>query len=133
MTFHEAAPVLASPLETGSELRRLDDKMMAPMARSLPAGPIKQVINRSQLERDRAGAILPRSDWGRSSLSGTRSNREEQARRLALQCREDAIKTGISSEDLEAAVEGNLFCNILQALDAAEFRQMYLDHLSKIL
>jgi hypothetical protein len=94
--------------------------MMAPMARSLPAGPIKQVINRSQLERDWAGAILPRSDWGRPSLSGTRSNREEQARRLALQCREDAIKTGISSEDLEAAVEGNLFCNILQALDAAE-------------
>jgi hypothetical protein len=62
-----------------------------------------------------------------------RSNREEQARRLTLQCREDAIKTGISSEDLEAAVEGNLFGYILQALDAAEFRQMYRDHLSQIL
>jgi len=28
------------------------------------------VINRSQLECDWAGAILPRSDWGRPSLSG---------------------------------------------------------------
>ena len=37
-----------------------------------------------------------------------RSNREEEARRLALQCREDAAKAEISSQDLEAAVEGNL-------------------------
>jgi hypothetical protein len=54
-----------------------------------------------------------------------RSDRKEQARRLALQCRVDATKAGISSEDLEAAVEGNLLGNMLQALDAAEFRQMY--------
>ena len=51
-----------------------------------------------------------------------RSDREDQARRLALQCREDAAKVGISSQDLEAAAEGNLIGNMLQALDDAEFR-----------
>jgi len=59
-----------------------------------------------------------------------RSDREEQARRLALQCRADAAKAGISSQDLEAAVEGSLIGNMLQALDAAEFRQMYRDQLA---
>ena len=60
-----------------------------------------------------------------------RSDRAEQARRLALQCR--AAKAGISSQDLEAAVEGSLIGNMLQALDAAdaaEFRQMYRDQLA---
>ena len=51
-----------------------------------------------------------------------RSDREDQARRLALRCREDAAKAGISSHDLEAAAEGNLIGNMLQALDDAEFR-----------
>ena len=60
----------------------------------------------------------------------TRFDREEQARRLALQCRKDAIRAGISSEDLEAAAEGNLFGNMLQALNAAEFRQMYRDQVA---
>jgi hypothetical protein len=64
------SPAPRSEPRDRAELRRLDDKMMAPMARSLPAGPIKQVVNRSQLERDWAGAILPRSDWGRPCLSG---------------------------------------------------------------
>jgi hypothetical protein len=41
---------------------------------------------------------------------------------LALRCREDAAKAGISSQDLEAAAEGNLIGNMLQALDDAEFR-----------
>ena len=59
-----------------------------------------------------------------------RSVREEQARCLALRCREDAAKAGISSQDLEAAAEGNLIGNMLQALDAAEFRQMYRDQLA---
>jgi hypothetical protein len=59
-----------------------------------------------------------------------RSHREKQARRLALQCREDAAKAGISDQDLEAAVEGNLIGNMLQALDAAEFRQMYRDQVA---
>ena len=59
-----------------------------------------------------------------------RSHREEQARRLALQCREDAAKAGISEQDLEAAGEGNLIGNMLQALDDAEFRQIYRDQLS---
>jgi hypothetical protein len=59
-----------------------------------------------------------------------RSGREEQARRLALQCRGDAAKAGISEQDLEAAVEGNLIGNMLQALDAAEFRQMYRDQVA---
>ena len=59
-----------------------------------------------------------------------RSDREDQARRLALQCREDATKAGISNEDLEAVVEGNLIGNMLQALDDAEFQQMYRNQLA---
>jgi hypothetical protein len=60
-----------------------------------------------------------------------RSDRDDQARCLALRCREDAAKAGISSQDLEAAAaEGNLIGNMLQALDAAEFRQMYRDQLA---
>jgi hypothetical protein len=51
-------------------------------------------------------------------------------RRLALQCREDAVRAGIGSEDLEAAVQGDLFGNMLQALNAAEFRQMYRDQIA---
>ena len=50
-----------------------------------------------------------------------RSDREGQAQRLALRCREDAAKAGISSQDLEVAADGNLIGNMLQALDAAEF------------
>lgn len=56
-----------------------------------------------------------------------RSDREEQARRLALQCREDAAKAGISNQDLEASVEGDLIRNMIQALDEAEFRQICRD------
>jgi hypothetical protein len=59
-----------------------------------------------------------------------RSNREDQARRLALQCREDAAKAGISDQHLEAVVDGNLIGNMLQALDDAEFQQMYRDQLA---
>ena len=59
-----------------------------------------------------------------------RADREDQGRRLALRCREDAAKAGISSQDLEAAAEGNLIGNMLRALDAAEFRQMYRDQLA---
>jgi hypothetical protein len=59
-----------------------------------------------------------------------RSDRENQAQRLALRCREDAARVGISSQDLEAAAEGNLIGNMLQALDDAEFRQMYRDQLA---
>jgi hypothetical protein len=55
---------------------------------------------------------------------------EDQARQLALRCREDAAKAGISSQDLEAAAEGDLIGNMLQALDDAEFRQMYRDQLA---
>ena len=60
-----------------------------------------------------------------------RSDREHQARRLALRCREDATRAGISSQDLEAAAEGNLIGNMLQALDDAEFRQMYRDQVAE--
>jgi hypothetical protein len=60
-----------------------------------------------------------------------RSDREDQAQRLALQCREDAAKAGISGQDLEAAAEGNLIGNMLQALDDAEFRQMYRDQVAE--
>jgi hypothetical protein len=59
-----------------------------------------------------------------------RSDREEEVRRLALRCREDAAKAGISSQELDAAVEGNLIRNMLQALDEAEFQQMYRDQVA---
>ena len=59
-----------------------------------------------------------------------RSDREDEARRLSLQCREDAAKAGISSQDLEVAAEGNLIGNMLQALDDAEFQQMYRDQVA---
>jgi putative cofactor-binding repeat protein len=59
-----------------------------------------------------------------------RSDREDEARRLALRCREDAAKEGISSQDLEAAVQGNLIDNMLQALDDAEFQQMCRDQVT---
>ena len=59
-----------------------------------------------------------------------RSNREYEAGRLALRCLEDAARAGISSLDLEAAAEGNLIGNMLQALDDAEFRQMYRDQVA---
>jgi hypothetical protein len=59
-----------------------------------------------------------------------RSVREDQALRLALRCREDAAKAGISEQDLEAAVEGNLIGNMLQALDDAEFQEMYRDQVA---
>jgi hypothetical protein len=60
-----------------------------------------------------------------------RSNREDQARRSALRCREDAARVGISSQDLEAAAEGNLIGNMLQALDEVEFRQTYRDQVAE--
>jgi hypothetical protein len=60
-----------------------------------------------------------------------RSDREDQAQRLALRCREDAAKAGISGQDLEAAAEGNLIENKLQALDDAEFQQMYRDQVAE--
>ena len=60
-----------------------------------------------------------------------RSDRQDQAQRLALRCREDAAKAGISGQDLEGAAEGNLIGNMLQALDDAEFRQMYRDQVAE--
>ena len=51
-----------------------------------------------------------------------RSDRDYEAGRLAVRCLEDAARAGISSQDLQAAAEGNLIGNMLQALDDAEFR-----------
>ena len=47
-----------------------------------------------------------------------------------LRCLEDAARAGINSQDLEAAAKGNLIGNMLQALDDAEFRQIYRDQLA---
>ena len=60
-----------------------------------------------------------------------RSDRVYKAGRLALRCLEDAARAGISSQDLEAAAEGNLIDNMLQALDDAEFRRMYRDQVAE--
>ena len=53
--------------------------------------------------------------------------REETARRLALQCREDAARAGITEQELEEAVEGDLVGNMVTALDAVTFRQLARD------
>jgi len=60
-----------------------------------------------------------------------RSDRKYEAERLALRCLEDAARAGISSLDLEAAAEGDLIGNMFQALDDAEFRQMYRDQVAE--
>ena len=60
-----------------------------------------------------------------------RSDRDYEAGRLALRCLEDAARAGIGSQDLEGAAGGNLIGNMLQALDDAEFRQMYRDQVAE--
>jgi hypothetical protein len=47
-----------------------------------------------------------------------------EAERLALQCREDALRAGIAEQDLEDAVGGDLIGNMLQALHAALLRDL---------
>ena len=59
-----------------------------------------------------------------------RSEREYEAGRLALRCLEGAARAGISSQDLQAAAEGDLIGNMLRALDDAEFRRMYRDQVA---
>ena len=65
----------------------------------------------------------------RSWASKQKRARIVRSKHGAWPCK-DAAKAGISSQDLEAAVEGSLIGNMLQALDAAEFRQMYRDQLA---
>ena len=79
---------------------------------------------------DRAKKFLAKWEFEHIEVVA-RSDREDQAQRLALRCREDAARAGISSQDLEAAAEGNLIGNMLQALDDAEFRQMYRDQVAE--
>jgi hypothetical protein len=43
-----------------------------------------------------------------------------EAKELAIRCQEDALRAGITAQDLEAAVGGNLIGNMLEALEAAE-------------
>lgn len=40
-----------------------------------------------------------------------------EARRLALACREDAVRAGITKQDLDDAAGGDLIGNMLAALD----------------
>jgi hypothetical protein len=60
-----------------------------------------------------------------------RSDRVYEAGRLALWCLEGAARAGISSQELEAAAEGDLIGNMLQALDGAEFRRMYREQVAE--
>jgi hypothetical protein len=46
------------------------------------------------------------------------AEKTREAERLAAMCREDAIRGGISVEDLEAAVGGDLVRNMREALEA---------------
>jgi hypothetical protein len=52
------------------------------------------------------------------------SEKAREAERLALQCREDALRAGITEQDLEDAVGGDLIGNMLQALKAAALREL---------
>ena len=52
------------------------------------------------------------------------SKRSEVAQRLASQCREDAARAGISEQDLEDAVGGDLIANMDLALGETVFRQL---------
>jgi hypothetical protein len=54
--------------------------------------------------------------------AGGLAERHREAERLATMCREDAIRAGISVEDLEAAVGGDLVRNMRDALEAAKNR-----------
>ena len=76
--------------------------------------------------------LIKKTGWAAQACTSAHSLAPPygQAQRLALRCREDAARAGISSQDLEAAAEGNLTGNMLQALDDAEFRQMYRDQLA---
>jgi hypothetical protein len=44
-------------------------------------------------------------------------DREQEARQLAVLCLDDALRVGISEEDLRAAAGGDLVNNMLQALN----------------
>jgi hypothetical protein len=52
------------------------------------------------------------------------SEKDKEATRLALLCRQDALRAGIGERDLEDAVGGDLIGNMLQALDAAALREL---------
>jgi hypothetical protein len=45
------------------------------------------------------------------------SDKADEARQLALACREDALRAGIAEKDIEEAAGGDLMGNMLQALD----------------
>ena len=59
--------------------------------------------------------VVARTEW------------DEAAQRLAQQCREDAAKAGVSNQDLDAAVDGDLIGNMIGALSDAELRQIARD------
>jgi hypothetical protein len=47
------------------------------------------------------------------------SEKAKEAEQLAAACRQDALRAGITGQDLEEAVGGDLIGNMLQALDFA--------------
>jgi hypothetical protein len=50
------------------------------------------------------------------------SEKAKKAEQLALACRQDALRAGITEQDLEDAVGGDLIGNMLQALEFAALR-----------
>jgi hypothetical protein len=75
---------------------------------------------------DRATAFLDGWEFAHITIVA-QSKRAEEARRLAPQCREDAAKAGISQQDLEDAVDGDLIGNMVRALDTAALRRLARD------
>jgi hypothetical protein len=52
------------------------------------------------------------------------SEKTKEAERLALLCRQDALRAGITEQDLEDAAGGDLIGNMLRALDAVALREL---------
>lgn len=71
---------------------------------------------------DRALEFLDR--WEADHIQVTPQNqRGREAARLAEMCREDAIRAGISTVELQRAAKGNLIQNMLDALEAVSLRE----------
>jgi len=76
--------------------------------------------------RNRATEFIDRWEIEHVTTVAT-PNRAAAAQKLASQCRQDAARAGISEQELEDAVGGDSLGNMVQALDAAVFRQLARD------
>jgi hypothetical protein len=68
---------------------------------------------------DRALEFLDR--WESDNVGAVpKGQREQEAMRLVVMCRDDAARAGIAITDLEDAAKGDLLQNMMEALEAAD-------------